>query len=205
MGVGWDEERPMDVQERPGVGSGDMDQATFAGLVDEYQKQVYALAYRYLRSALDAEDATQETFLRAFANLESYHPQRSFRSWLLSITVHLCIDRLRRERRRLYEPLQPYHLVSGGDSLDARLMSWEDRGEIRRLIDQLPPHYRQLALLRYWDDLTYQEIGRRMGLSTGAVKSRLHRARRQLVELAESDAVPLALTPPLPRPSRSGM
>ena len=173
----------MEGQDRLEQGVGEMDTATFAGLVGEYQPQVYALAYRYLKSTLDAEDAVQETFLRAFAGLESYHPERSFRSWLLSITVHLCIDRLRRERRRLYEPLEPYHLVAAGDSLDTGLMSGEYRGEIRNLIDRLPPQYRQLALLRYWDDLTYQEIGRRVGLSTGAVKSRLHRARRQLAEL----------------------
>ncbi len=185
----------MELQEGCLTGAVELNAATFGGLVDEYQKQVYALAYRYLKSPLDAEDATQETFLRAFANLDSYHPQRSFRSWLLSITVHLCIDRLRRERRRLYEPLEPYHLVAGGDSLDAGLMNGEYCGEIRHLIDQLPAHYRQLALLRYWDDLTYQEIGRRVGLSTGAVKSRLHRARRQLAELAEARATPQALPP----------
>ena len=181
----------MEHQDSQGAMGGEMDQATFAALVGEYQPRVYALAYRYLKSPLDAEDAVQETFLRAFANLDTYHPQRSFRSWLLSITVHLCIDRLRRERRRLYEPLEPYHLVEGGDSLDASLMSGEYQGEIRDLIDRLPPQYRQLALLRYWDDLTYQEIGRRVGLSTGAVKSRLHRARRQLAELVELQAASL--------------
>lgn len=187
----------MDEHTGQGAGVAAMDEVTFTGLVAEYQPQVYALAYRYLKSALDAEDAVQETFLRAFASLETYHPQRSFRSWLLSITVHLCIDRLRRERRRLYEPLEPYHQVAGGDSLDASLMSHEYHGEIRQLIDQLPPQYRQLAVLRYWEDLTYQEIGRRVGLSTGAVKSRLHRARRQLAEMAEGQAQPLAAPAPL--------
>ena len=81
------------------------DQSAFGRLVIAYQTPVYNLAYRMLGNAAEAEEAAQETFLRAYTHLRSYDPQRPFRSWLLSIASHYCIDRLRR-RRITWLPLE---------------------------------------------------------------------------------------------------
>src|SRR2546423_1352450 len=74
------------------------DRAAYSRLVEVYQVPVFNLAYRMLGDAHEAEDAAQETFLRAYTHLNSYQPDRKFSSWLLSITSHYCIDRLRRQR-----------------------------------------------------------------------------------------------------------
>jgi RNA polymerase sigma-70 factor (ECF subfamily) len=164
------------------------DQQAFARIVDRFQKPIYSLAYRMLGNAHDAEDAAQETFLRAFRALEAYDRSRPFATWLLSVAAHLCIDRLR--RRRLREV-----------SLDA-LPAWRvcaqvvdpqrevERGErvetIGRLLASLPDDYRLVIVLRYWHDLGYDEIAAVTGDSESAVKSRLHRARRLLASALEA-------------------
>ena len=77
------------------------DQAAFTKLVEAYQSPVYNLAYRLLGNSLEAEDAAQEAFIRAYTHLQSYDPARKFSSWLLSIASHYCIDVLRRRRANL--------------------------------------------------------------------------------------------------------
>ena len=85
----------------------------FERLVERYQKAVYNLAYRMLGNAADAEDAAQETFLRAYASLGSYQAARKFGTWLLSITSHWCIDRLRRRKVVSLEALADASLLEG--------------------------------------------------------------------------------------------
>ncbi len=172
------------------------DQAAFAHLVTQYQVPVYNLAYRMLGNAQDAEDAAQETFLRAYAQMRSYDPARKFSSWLLSITAHLCIDQLRR-RRFTWLP------IDGLDGLDwlwidkeqpeQAVIATEEKDEIRRLLHLLPAKYRLVLVLRYWYDMSYDEIGEITRMTQAAVKTRLHRAREMLGEhLANEGGRPLS-------------
>ena len=159
------------------------DQEAFARLVESYQAAIYNLAYRMLENASDAEDAAQETFLRAYSRLRSYDPARKFSSWLLAIAAHHCIDRLR--RRRWTTPLEDIPLgrrFSTGRDPEREIEREEEREEIRRLLERLPPDYRLVVILYYWNDLSCRQIGQVMGLGEGAVKSRLHRARRMLAQ-----------------------
>ncbi len=158
------------------------DEAAFAQLVEAYQKPVYNLCYRMLGDPFEAEDAAQETFLKAFRNLRRYDPERPFRTWLLSIASHHCIDRLRRRRLKLV-PLTDLlgEKISGGEADPETAVIQSER--VRRIdaaLEQIPPRQRAGIILRYWYDLSYREIGETLGLSTSAVKSLLHRARREL-------------------------
>jgi RNA polymerase sigma-70 factor (ECF subfamily) len=162
------------------------DDEAFARLVEAYQVPVFNLCFRILGEAAEAEDASQETFLRAYRSLSSYDPQRKLSSWLLSIASHHCIDRLRR-RRLVSLPLEDLGPAEDpadpGPGPEASLADEERRQAVRRLLDQLAPQDRAAIVLRYWYDLPVEEIGETLGLSVSAVKSRLHRARRTMAEV----------------------
>jgi RNA polymerase sigma-70 factor, ECF subfamily len=161
------------------------DQTAFARLVDQYKGPVYNLTYRMLGNAQDAEDAAQETFLRAYSQLRSYDPERKFSSWLLSIAAHHCIDQLRR-RRFAWLSIDSLEGLDWlwADSVqpEQTVMDGEDRDEVRRLLHLLPAKYRLVLVLRYWYDMSYVEIGQTTHMSEAAVKTRLHRAREMLSE-----------------------
>lgn len=172
------------------------DQAAFANLVELYQRPVYNLAYRMLGSAQDAEDASQETFLRAYVQLDTYQPERRFASWLLSIAAHYCIDQLRR-RRFTWLPLDnlPFlDWLSGGEvEPEGATLQREERDQVRQLLTRLPANYRLVIVLRYWYDLSCQEIADVAGLTESAVKTRLYRAREMLAQglsASETTALP---------------
>jgi len=163
------------------------DQVAFGRLVMAYQTPVYNLAYRMLGNAAEAEEAAQETFLRVYTHLRSYDRQRSFRSWLLSIASHYCIDRLRR-RRITWLPLEdeiavPTRLASDSPNPEAVVMRREQEERIQQLLAALSPTDRAAITLRYWYDCSYEEIAEALDLTVSAVKSRLHRARRALAQM----------------------
>jgi len=168
------------------------DPEAFAELVELYQVPIHNLAYRMLGSATDAEDATQETFLRAYTRLDTYDPSRKFSSWILSIASHYCVDRLRRRRGNWLsmEEIQAGHWVPDkSPKPEAITIGHEQRDAVRRLLDQLPPHYRLVIVLRYWYGLSYEEMAEVTQSTKSAVKSRVHRARRTMaVKLAEAPA-----------------
>lgn len=160
------------------------DRDAFGELVAEYRLPVYHLALRLLRSELEAEDVTQETFLRAFAHFDSYQPDRPLRTWLLSIAAHLCIDQLRHENALPIGNLGAFEPVADSQDPEVTALVNERDAELRLLLQSLPPEGRRLLILRYWDGLSYAEMGHAAGLTESAVKSRLHRARHQLGRLA---------------------
>jgi RNA polymerase sigma-70 factor, ECF subfamily len=162
------------------------DKQSFSRLVQAYQRPVYNLTYRMLGNAEEAEDAAQETFLRAYARLSQYDPGMKFSTWVFSIANHHCIDRLRKRRTTQIsiddnpvlenmegETPQPEHLA----------LDKEQSVEMQRLIGMLDPDYRTPLILRYWEDMSYEEIAEAMNMTVAAVKSRLFRARQQLVAL----------------------
>lgn len=165
------------------------DRNAFGKLVQAYQVPVYNLAYRLLGNASDAEDAAQETFLKAFSRLHTYQPDMKFSNWLLSIASHHCIDRLRRRRfvwLSVEDDPSVEWLTSDSEQPDAAALRAEQARELQALINRLEPEYRTPVVLRYWYDLSYKEIAEIMGITEAALKSRLHRARLQLAEMLEA-------------------
>ena len=164
------------------------DQAAFVELVDRYQTPVFNLCYRLLGEPAEAEDAAQETFLRAYHHFQAYDPRRSFKTWLLSIAGHYCIDRLRRRHWRwlsLDEDALPAHPALREPALgpEEAAARHEQADAVQELLDELAPRDRRLVVLYYWHNLPLAEIARLTGDSVPAVKSRLHRARGQMAQL----------------------
>lgn len=162
----------------------DGDQDAFAELLYTFQDAVFNLCYRMLGERTEAEDATQEAFLRAYGHLNRYDHNRSFKTWILSIASNHCIDRLRKRRMQyvsIDEPI-PATLSLASDEPEPEFVteSNERSAEIQALLDQLEPDYRGAVILRYWYDHSYAEIAEMMGTSESAIKSRLFRARKML-------------------------
>ena len=176
------------------------DHQAFAHLVETYKTPVYNLAYRMLHSRSEAEDAAQEIFLRAYTKLATYDHQRRFSTWLLSIASNYCIDVLRR-RRATFVNIDDvaFALPSEVAGPERSAINQEQRDAVARAISRLPDTYRLVTVLRYYHDLSYEEIERITNLSEATVNTRLFRARRQLEELLEAEgALPWIVEPRAP-------
>jgi len=165
------------------------DKVAFGKLIEAYQGPVYNLAYRMMSNSGEAEEAAQEAFIRAFTRLDSYNPAHKFSTWLLSITSNYCIDQLRKRRAILLsidEPLPPHPALSADQEKrpESQLIMNEQQAMVQSLLEELAPDYRQAVVLRYWHELSYEEIAEMMDTTVSAIKSRLFRARKQLAEIA---------------------
>jgi len=159
------------------------DQDAFSVLVERYKDAVQNLAYRMLGNLTEAEDVTQEAFVRAYTQLASYKAEHKFSTWLLSIASHLAIDQLRR-RRFLALPLEdvPFleWITDMGVGPEQSALAGEQQDEIQAYLQKLPGKYRAVIVLRYWYDFSYEEIAAALQLTPALVKARLHRARELL-------------------------
>jgi RNA polymerase sigma-70 factor (ECF subfamily) len=163
------------------------DDQAFSQLVEAYQRPVFNVCYRMLGDPAEAEDAAQETFIRAYTRLDSYDPQRKFSSWLLSIASHYCIDRLRRRRFNLvsWDDLPPWRWLPDSDPQPEEIaLRHEAQRHAQTLLNKLPSDYRAAVVLRYWHDLSYEEIAEALDSTLAAIKSRLFRARQMMAEAA---------------------
>jgi RNA polymerase sigma-70 factor (ECF subfamily) len=172
------------------------DQDAFAELVYTFQDAVYNLCYRMLSDHVEAEDAAQEAFLRAYLNLRRYDPGRPFKTWLLSIASNHSIDRLRRRRMQyvsIDDPLPSLTLSSNEPDPEEVAVMREQSRRVQALLDQLAPEYRAAVILRYWYEYSYLEIADILDTTESAIKSRLFRARHMIAEQLGEDAAEAAL------------
>jgi RNA polymerase sigma-70 factor (ECF subfamily) len=179
----------MQAQERAwAVAAQKGDQTAFMNIVDAYQRPVYNLCYRMLGDSAEAEDAAQETFLRAYTKLDTYQQSRKFSSWLLSIASHYCIDRLRRRRFQMvsWDDLPPWRWLPATEPQPEEVTLTRERQDaLRDLLAELPADYRAAIILRYWHDMSYDEIADTLDATVSAIKSRLFRARQMMATVAE--------------------
>jgi RNA polymerase sigma-70 factor (ECF subfamily) len=168
------------------------DPAAFTELVNRYERNIYRLARHITQHDEDAEDVLQETFLKAYANLEQFQGASKFYTWLVRIAVNESLMKLRRRKSdklvSLDEPVE-----TEGDSMPREIAAWEENPEqkygraevnaiLTRAIDSLAPGFRTVFLLRDVEGFSTEETASALNLSIPAVKSRLLRARLQLRE-----------------------
>lgn len=160
------------------------DEAAFGELFRAYRRRVFGLC-RHLLGSLDAaEEATGEVFLRAHKAMKSYDTALPFDRWLLSIASHLCIDNLRRLRveRRLFAAPKPDQPEPPGPSLSplAELLTAEQREAVRSALAALPEQYRLPLTLRYYSELSYEQIAATLGLNRNHVATLIFRGKKEL-------------------------
>jgi RNA polymerase sigma-70 factor (ECF subfamily) len=169
----------------------------FESLVRREMPRLLAVARRLLRNEEDAKDAVQDAFINAFRSLASFEGGCQVSTWLHRITVNAALMKLRTRRRKPEDPIEdllPAFLEDGHHArhppewragADAILAGKEDREFVRACIDRLPESHRTVLLLRDIEDLDTSEAAAALGISEGAVKVRLHRARQALRTLLE--------------------
>lgn len=168
------------------------DQAAYARLRDKYWGPLNAMLYRMVRNQLDAEDLTQEAFIKAFNSLSSFNFQYAFSTWLYKIASNNCIDYLRKRRLKTVSMDEPIKTSKGememqlpdtGTPLpDTPLTSAERTKILQEAIADLPEKYRKVIELRHEKEMEYQDIADELELPLGTVKAHLFRARAQLLK-----------------------
>lgn len=166
-------------------------QEAFGVLVERYQTSVFNLINRLVRDPGTAEELAQDSFLKAFGALHTFDPSYRFVSWMLRIAHNTAIDHLRRKRPDTV-PLDGPGDAPGPvsvlvDTSQRTPLELAEQADVRRALDwalaQLRPEYRRLVVLRYLEDLSYEDIVDVVGLPLGTVKSHLHRARAEMARL----------------------
>lgn len=172
------------------------DQDAFERLVLDNQNRVYSLALRLVNDREEAADLSQEAFVKAWQGLRSFQGESSFATWLYRLTTNLCIDWLRRQKRREgVEPAVSLDDETSGwaepadrDSDPHLLLERSERGAaLARGLDRLPDWQRRALVLRELSGLSYQEIGDELDIDLGTVKSRIARARLNLRKILLED------------------
>ena len=172
------------------------DQRAYADLMRYYREPVYLMLLRMTHSPVDADDLTIEAFGKAFRQLASYTPQNTFATWLFSIASNHGIDFIRRQHMRLV-PLNSMSVTDEDDAYEYPFPSDDPTPEeelitrqrdkiVRDLVDRLAPRYRRIVNMRYFDELSYEEIAKQLNIPLGTVKIQLRRARLLLAEIIKS-------------------
>lgn len=175
------------------------DLTAFDEMVERYQHKIYGYVRRLVGNDTDAEDVTQEVFLKALTSLHAFREESSLQTWLFRIATNLCRDLLRRRQRergwlRLWQPAEERE--GGGESLieipdhegdPERLLLRDELNDVlRRAIDRLPVAMREVLVLHDLEALSYEEIAQALSIPLGTVKSRLFHARARLREALAS-------------------
>lgn len=164
----------------------DGDQKAYAELMQRYKESIYFMALKMVNNKDDAMDLTVETFGKAFENIEKYKPDFAFSTWLFRIATNNCIDFIRKKRLNVVslqsiseEDNEDRQLQVASDNLNPEETSIkkEESEKLKNIVEQLPMRYRTLIILRYYDELSYEEISQQLDIPLGTVKAQLFRAR----------------------------
>lgn len=172
------------------------DQKAFAELLEQYRDPIHFLLLKMVSNREDAEDLTIETFAKAFKNLPNFRPDYAFSTWLFRIATNAGIDFLRKKKLKTLSIDTTFandegddvkiNIKSGDPTPEQELMTEEKAELLRGFIDKLKPRYRILIELRYYKQLSYEEIAEEMGMPLGTVKAQLFRARDLLYNVMKS-------------------
>ena len=171
-------------------------QKAYAELMNTYREPIYYMLLKMTNSSVDADDLTLEAFGKAFKSLAQYTPDYAFSTWLFRIATNNCIDFIRKKRAKTVSIDNLYTNVDGeevginipSETLDPEEKIIEKQKIImmREVVTRLKPHYRTLVELRYFDELSYEEIAAKLDLPLGTVKAKLFRAREFLYDLMKN-------------------
>ena len=175
---------------------GNSDQKAYEELLGRYELSVYYMLLKMVNNKDDAEDLTIEAFGKAFKRLDQYTPDFAFSTWLFRIATNNCIDFIRKKKKNTFSIDQPIEDEEGGelhinlrsDLLDPEqhIMKKEKMLLLRELVDKLKPRYKTLVEMRYYQELSYEEIATHLNLPLGTVKAQLFRAREFLYNISKN-------------------
>lgn len=159
----------------------DGNKQAYAHLITKYKDRIYNVLYRMVHSREEAKDLTQECFIKAFQKLASYDLNRKFYPWLCRIAINHCIDMQKSQRLQTVDFHEIDQLsMTNEQTPESAYIQKEFASEMREMLDALPESYRLVLLLRYSNDLSYQEISDILGIRVSTIQVKLHRAKQKL-------------------------
>ena len=167
------------------------DQFAFTFLLDHYWNEVYGFMLKRTENETDAEDITIETFAKAFDKIATYNSDFQFNTWLISIAKNVHIDMLRKKKSTLFiditdeEDQQAYNVADSSPSAEDKIIIEQNLSQLLQYIKELKPHYQEVIQLRYFQELSYQEIADQLEEPLNNVKIKLLRAKKLLAEIIE--------------------
>lgn len=168
-------------------------QKAYADLMNTYREPIYYMLLKMTNSSTDADDLTIEAFGKAFKSLSQYTPEYAFSTWLFRIATNNCIDFIRKKRAKIVS-IDNIYTSSDGEQIgidiasetldpEEKIIEKQKIKMMREIVSKLKPHYRTLIELRYFDELSYEEIAQELNLPLGTVKAKLFRARDLLYNI----------------------
>lgn len=171
----------------------DGDQRAYADLMRMYKEPIYLLLLKMTNNPTEADDLTMEAFGKAFASLHLYTPTHAFSTWLFSIATNNCVDFIRKRRlQTIYlddirtkseGEVYEYPIPSEGDNPEENIIHEQRVQILREVVRQLKPRYRKLVEMRYFEEMSYEEIAEELDMPLGTVKVQLFRARDLLYNI----------------------
>lgn len=165
------------------------DQVAFTFLLNHYWNEVYGFMLQRTTNETTAEDITIETFSKAFDKIALYNPEFQFNTWLIAIAKNVHIDLLRKKKAMLFieitdeENYQAYNIADTTPSAEDELITEQNLSLLLQYIKELKPHYQEVIQLRYFQELSYQEIASKINEPLSNVKVKLLRAKKLLAEI----------------------
>ncbi|RWX02636.1 sigma-70 family RNA polymerase sigma factor [Flavobacterium cerinum] len=165
------------------------DQVAFTFLLDFFWNEVYGFMLKRTQNETDSEDIVIETFAKAFDRIATYNPEYAFNTWLIAIAKNVHIDLLRKKRSSLFieitdeEDLQAYNVADTSPSPEDKLIKEQNLSSLLECIKQMKPQYQEVIQLRYFQELSYQEIADQLSEPLNNVKVKLLRAKKLLAEI----------------------
>ena len=169
------------------------DQVSFSKLMEQYRQSVYFMILKMIHNRDDADDILMITFSKAFNNIQAYSEDFAFSTWLFKIASNNCIDFIRKKKLQITsldgsprdddENSTPLHLPDKSEDPEESIIKEQKALKLRAIVEKLNPKYRQLIELRYFEELSYDEIAEKTELPIGTVKAQLFRAKDLLYQL----------------------
>ncbi|MGL2994789.1 RNA polymerase sigma factor [Flavobacterium sp. TSSA_36] len=167
------------------------DQIAFTFLLDHYWNEVYGFMLKRTENETDAEDIAIETFSKAFDKISTYNSEFQFNTWLIAIAKNVHIDLLRKKRSNLFVEIteeqdrQAQNIADTTPSAEDELITEQNLSRLLQFIKELKPHYQEVIHLRYFQELSYQEIATKIDEPISNVKIKLLRAKKLLAEIIQ--------------------
>lgn len=165
------------------------DQVAFTFLLDNYWNEVYGFMLQRTENETDAEDITIETFSKAFDKISTYNPEFQFNTWLIAIAKNVHIDLLRKKKSSLFiditddEDNIAYNVADSSPSAEDKLITEQNLSRLLQFIKELKPAYQEVIQMRYFQEMSYQEIADDLNEPLNNVKIKLLRAKKLLAEI----------------------
>ncbi len=170
-----------DFEEKLGNG----DRRAFEQLVRDNQNKIYAVCLNMLKNIHDAQDAAQETFIKAYGNISSFAGASKVETWLTRIAVNTCFDMIK--KRETHLNIDDSFDIAADETTESQAVKHENIAEVRRALESLPPELRAIIVLRDIEGHSYDEIADILSLNPGTVRSRIFRAREKLKDFLARD------------------